>query len=102
MEVLYKKMAKISLALVLLISAAVFEGAFSQALAEDVRQRIAASYGIKWFDQVEQTQYTFNVKLGDKEVSRFWIWQPNVDKVTFKAGNSEEYLTYYRKEINER
>ncbi len=96
-----KKILKYSLTLVLLISAGAFEGAVSQALAEDIRQTIAASYGIDQFNQVEQIQYTFNVKLGDKGVNRFWIWQPKVDRVTFKAGNSEEYTTYNRKEIND-
>ena len=90
-----------SLLPILLIISGAFGGLVSQARAEDVRQRIALSYGIDWFGQVEQIQYTFNVKLGNKGVNRFWIWEPKTDKVTFKAGNSEEYTTYNRKEIND-
>ena len=96
-----KNFLKITLFMVSLISAGVLQGVLSPALAEDVRQRIAVSYGIDHFDQVEQIQYTFNVKVGDKKVNRFWIWEPKVDKVTFKAGNNEEYISYNRKEIND-
>jgi len=86
---------------ILLIISGACEGIVSQARAEDVRQRIALSHGIGLFDQVEQIQYTFNVKFGDKGVNRFWIWEPKTDKVTFKAGDSEEYTTYNRKEISD-
>lgn len=96
-----KNFLKLTLFLVSLSSAGVLQGLLSPALAEDVRQRIAVSYGIDHFDQVEQIQYTFNVKVGDKKVNRFWIWEPKVDKVTFKAGNNEEYISYNRKEIND-
>jgi hypothetical protein len=99
--IVMKKILNYLVALLMLISLSAFDGGANQARAEDVRQRIAASYGIDWFEKVEQIQYTFNVKLGDKGVSRFWIWQPKVDKVTFKAGNRDEYLTYYREEVNE-
>jgi len=96
-----RKILKYSLLFMLLIIYGTLEGTASQVRAEDVRQRIARSYGIDWFDQVEQIQYTFNVKFGDKRVSRFWIWEPKSDKVTFKAADSEEYTTYNRKEIND-
>ena len=46
------------------------------------RQRIAESYGLQNLHKVEQIQYTFNVKKGDKHVKRFWIWEPKTDKVT--------------------
>jgi len=92
---------KYSLLFMLLIIYGTLEGTVSQVRAEDVRQRIARSYGVDWFDQVEQIQYNFNVKFGNKRVSRFWIWEPKIDKVIFKAANSEEYTTYNRKEINE-
>jgi hypothetical protein len=96
-----KNFLKLALFMVSLTSAGVLQGVLSQALAEDVRHRIAVSYGIDHFDQVEQIQYTFNVKVGDKGVNRFWIWEPKIDNVTFKAGNNEEYISYNRKEIND-
>lgn len=96
-----KNFLRLTYLLVSLISAVALQGALSPALAEDVRQRIAVSYGIDHFDQVEQIQYTFNVKFGDKSVTRFWIWEPKVDKVTFKAGSSQEFISYNRQEIND-
>lgn len=86
---------------VALLGAVALEGALSYALAADVRQRIAAAHGIDHFDQVEQIQYTFNVKFGDKNISRSWIWEPKADKVTFKVGNSEEKVSYRRKELTD-
>jgi hypothetical protein len=94
------KIFRYTLLPVLLIICGTFQGMVSQAGAEDVRQLIARSYGIEEFDQVEKIQYTFNVKFGDKGVTRFWIWEPKIEKVTFKAGNSEEYITYNRREID--
>ena len=64
-----------------------------------VRQRIAESYGLQNFDQVEKIQYTFNVKLGEKQIRRFWIWEPAVDRVTFKGMDFQEAITYDRSDM---
>jgi hypothetical protein len=63
------------------------------------RQHIAESYGLQYFGEVEKIQYTFNVKIGEKQISRFWIWQPHLNKVTFKGINYQEAITYNRSEI---
>ena len=54
---------------------------------------------VSLFSQVEQIQYMFNVRIGDKNISRFWIWEPNLDRVTFKGMNYQEAVTYYRHDI---
>jgi hypothetical protein len=61
------------------------------------RDRLADTYGIKNFDQVEELRYTFNVKIGDKVTSRSWSWEPKTDRVTFK-GTAEQggSLSYER------
>ena len=64
-----------------------------------IRQHIAESYGIQYFGEVEKIQYTFNVKLGEKQISRFWIWEPRLDRVTFKGMDFQEAVTYNRDEI---
>ena len=38
-----------------------------------VRQSIGNAYGVHYFSQIEQIQYEFNVKIGEKQVRRFWI-----------------------------
>jgi hypothetical protein len=63
------------------------------------RQLIAESYGLQHFSEVDKIQYTFNVKLGEKHISRFWIWEPRLDRVTFKAMDYQEAITYNRDEI---
>jgi hypothetical protein len=64
-----------------------------------IRQRIGKSYGVQYFPQVEQIQYTFNIKLGEIQISRFWIWEPKNNRVTFKGMDYREPVTYYRHEI---
>jgi hypothetical protein len=64
-----------------------------------VRQLIAESYGLQHFNEVGKIQYTFNVKLGEKLISRFWIWEPRLDRVTFKGMDFQEAITYNRDEI---
>ena len=63
------------------------------------RQLIAESYGVQHFSEVEKIQYTFNAKLGEKLISRFWIWEPRLDRVTFKGMDYQEAVTYNRDEI---
>ena len=64
-----------------------------------VRQHIAESYGLRYFGEVEKIQYTFNVKIGEKQISRFWIWEPHLDRVTFKEMDYQEAVTYNRSEM---
>ena len=87
------------IAFVLGITAAC-SGVGNRAGEADVRQKVAAAYGIQNFGQIEQLSYTFNVQAGDKHVSRSWIWQPKTDEVTFTAGGSAQPITYGRKKIS--
>ena len=64
-----------------------------------VRQRIAQSYGVQYFNQIEQIQYTFNVKKGDQHARRFWIWEPKRDRVTFDGMDYKDPITYYRSDL---
>jgi hypothetical protein len=64
-----------------------------------VRQRIGNAYGVQYFSEVEQIQYTFNVKGGENQISRFWIWEPKLNRVTFKGTDYTEAVSYYRHDI---
>ena len=66
-----------------------------------VRQHIAESYGFQYFGEVEKIQYRFNVKIGEKLINRFWIWEPHPDRVTFKGMDYQEAVTYNRDEIED-
>jgi hypothetical protein len=65
-----------------------------------LRERIGNAYGVHYFSQVEQIQYMFNVKIGEKQIRRFWIWEPKLDRVTYKGMDYQEAVTYYRHEID--
>ena len=65
-----------------------------------LRQRIGNAYGIHYFSQVEQIQYTFNAKIGEKQIRRFWIWEPKLGRVTFKGMSYQDAVTYQRDEID--
>ena len=65
-----------------------------------LRERVGNAYGVHYFSQVEQIQYMFNVKIGEKQIRRFWIWEPKLDRVTFKGMNYQEAVTYYRHDID--
>ena len=58
--------------------------------ADDVRTRVATVYGLEEWDQVEELRYTFNVKVGEREVRRSWIWRPKDKRVTFRDELSED------------
>ena len=64
-----------------------------------LRQSIGNAYGVDYFSSIEQIQYEFNVKIGDKWIKRFWIWEPKIDRVTFKGIKYQKAVTYYRHEI---
>lgn len=64
-----------------------------------VRQRIGNAYGVQSFAQVEQIQYTFNVRIGEKHISRFWLWEPKLNRVTFKGTDYTEAVSYLRHDI---
>ncbi len=65
-----------------------------------LQERIGNAYGVNYFSQVDQIQYMFNVKIGEKLIRRFWIWEPKIDRVTFKGMNYQEAVTYYRHDID--
>lgn len=68
---------------------------------KDIRHRIAETYGSESFSRVEVLEYTFNVQIGEKQISRSWIWWPQVEQVTLKRGSDQGALTYNRLELDE-
>ena len=65
-----------------------------------VAQRIGNAYGVENFHQVEELRYTFNVQLGEKQISRSWGWQPAADRVVFNGSSAQGGpLTYERRTL---
>lgn len=68
--------------------------------ADGIRLRVAKAYGLDGWRQIEELRYTFNVKAGEREVRRSWVWRPKEDRITFHddiAG--DEPFTYSRSEL---
>ena len=78
-----KPVLKFALVVSLIAGLAACAGTGKESRDAAPRQRIAGSYGFQYFNRIEQVQYTFNERKGDKHVRRFWIWEPKLDKVTF-------------------
>lgn len=66
-----------------------------------LHRSVAAEYGINAFDRVGAIRYTFNAKLGDRGVSRSWIWHPGEDKVTKIPGDGGASRTYLRARLHD-
>jgi len=94
-----KPVLSFSMVILLITGLAACAGSDREPRDMTVRQRIARSYGLQYFDQIEQVQYTFNVRNGDKHVQRFWIWEPKIDRVTFDGMDYQDPITYYRQDV---
>jgi hypothetical protein len=66
-------------------------------------EKLAKTYGLEWFGQVEAIRYTFSAQLPGIDVSRTWIWEPKSDQVTYegkdKSGQPVK-LTYLRSKLD--
>jgi hypothetical protein len=66
-------------------------------------EKLAKTYGLDSFGQVEAIRYTFSVQLPGIDVSRSWIWEPKSDQVTYegkdKSGKPMK-LTYLRSKLD--
>jgi hypothetical protein len=62
-----------------------------------IRHKVADAYGVHAFEEVTKVAFTFNVKAGEREVRREWIWWPKESRVryaggTWRDGEPFEYL----------
>jgi hypothetical protein len=67
--------------------------------SDSPRGRLAESYGIQDFDQVEELRYTFNVRLPEQVVSRAWSWNPKTDRVTFQGTAAQGGTVTYERSV---
>src|SRR3954452_22097639 len=68
-----------------------------------IAEKIAKTYGIDSWGQIEAVRYTFNIDIPGLKVSRTWVWEPKADRVTYegqdKAGKPVK-VTYVRSQLN--
>src|SRR5260370_20787760 len=68
-----------------------------------IAEKMAKTYGLDSFGQIEAVRYHFNVDFPGRKLSRSWVWEPKADRVTYegkdKAGNPVK-ATYVRSQLN--
>lgn len=68
-----------------------------------IADKIAKTYGIDSWGQIEAIRYTFNIDIPGIKASRTWTWEPKTGKVTYegkdKAGNPVK-VTYLRSQLD--
>lgn len=65
-------------------------------------ERLAKTYGIDGFGQIEAIRYTFDAQAPGLSLSRSWIWEPKTDRVTFKGKDKSGKpmtVTYLRSQL---
>ena len=56
---------------------------------------VAKAYGIGGFSDIDTIRFTFNIKIGDRQIQRKWSWRPEIDSVLFEGKlPSGNYATY--------
>ena len=61
---------------------------------DDPRHQIARHYGIDGFDRIEAIRFTFNARVGAKQVRRAWLWKPGTGEVTHWSGSQSTAETF--------
>jgi hypothetical protein len=65
-------------------------------------EKLAKTYGLDSFGQIEAIRYTFNVQASGLNLARSWIWEPKTDQVTYegkdKSGKPVK-VTYLRSQL---
>ena len=64
-----------------------------------LRNRIGKAVGVSDFDRIEALRYTFNVKIGDRQIRRSWIWEPGPDRVVLDLKAEDGGADYNRREV---
>jgi hypothetical protein len=67
-----------------------------------ILEKVAKTYGLESFGQIEAIRYTFNAEAPGLNVSKSWTWEPKTDQVTYegqdKSGNPVK-VTYLRSQL---
>ena len=55
----------------------------------EVIERVAKSYGLDSFGQIDAVRYTFNVEFPNVNLSRSWEWQPKTGQVSYEGKDKD-------------
>jgi len=66
-------------------------------------EKIAKTYGVDSFGQIEAIRYTWNAQFPGVNVSRSWVWEPKTNKVSYEGKDKDGKpvkATYLRSELS--
>src|SRR5258705_12550914 len=64
-----------------------------------ILEKIAKTYGLDSFGQIEAIRYTWNAQFPVVNVSRSWVWEPKTNKVSYEGMDKDRkpaQFTYMR------
>ncbi len=67
-----------------------------------ILEKVAKTYGLDSWNQIEAIRYTWNLQLGTLNISRSWEWEPKTTKVSYEGKDKEGKpvkVTYKRSEL---
>jgi hypothetical protein len=67
-----------------------------------ILEKVAKTYGLDSWNQIEAIRYTWNLQLGTINVSRSWEWEPKTTKVSYEGKDKEGKpvkVTYKRSDL---
>ncbi len=68
-----------------------------------ILEKIAKTYGLDSWDQIQAIRYTWNLQLGALNISRSWEWEPKTGKVSYEGKDKDGKpvkVTYLRSELS--
>ena len=70
--------------------------------APPIVAQLADAYGLQSWGKIEAIRYTFNAQLLGIELSRSWVWEPKIDRISYdgkdKSGTPVK-VTYLRSQL---
>ena len=66
-------------------------------------EKVAKTYGLDSWNQIEAIRYTWHLQLGKLNVSRSWEWEPKTTQVTYEGKDKDGKpvkVTYKRSELS--
>lgn len=67
-----------------------------------ILEKVAKTYGLDSWNQIEAVRYSFHIEFGAFNVSRSWEWEPKTSKVSYEAKDKDGKpvkATYLRSEL---
>jgi hypothetical protein len=68
-----------------------------------VAEKLAKTYGLDSFGQIDAIRYTFNAEFPGVSLSRSWVWQPKTEQVSYEGKDKDGKpvkVTYVRSQLN--